>query len=160
MNQILGQYGMFIMIILFIAVIYFLMIRPARRQQQKQQQMMDSLRVGTRVMLTSGIYGTIRHMGDNQAIIEISPGVDLTVLRRAIAKATTPDEEEFEYADASAEAGDETDPTEPDETDAAPASDTPTSGTGWSLADLPADDPAAPPPDKADSEGTRPTTQP
>ncbi|MDR0991090.1 MAG: preprotein translocase subunit YajC [Propionibacteriaceae bacterium] len=96
----MDQITMFLIIALFIVVIYFMMVRPARKQQQKQQEMMDSLSVGSRVMLTSGIYGTIRHLGDKQVIIEISPGVDLTVLRRAVAKVATGDEEEFEYADA------------------------------------------------------------
>ena len=80
------------------AVFYFLMIRPQKKQQQKQREMMAALGVGTRVMLGSGIYGTIRHLGEKQAIIEISPGVDMTVLRIAIRGAVGPDEEEFEYA--------------------------------------------------------------
>jgi len=90
----------FILIIAVMGVaMYFLMIRPARKQQQKQQQMMNALEVGSRVMLGSGIYGTIRHLGDKQAIIEISPGVDLTILRAAIRSVVTEDEEEFEYSD-------------------------------------------------------------
>ena len=78
---------------------YFFMIRPARKQQQKQQEMMNALDVGARVMLGSGIYGTIRHLGEKQAIIEVSPGVDLTVLRAAIRGVVMPEEEEFEYSD-------------------------------------------------------------
>ena len=90
----------FIVIIAVMGVaMYFLMIRPARKQQQKQQQMMNALEVGSRVMLGSGIYGTVRHLGDKQAIIEISPGVDLTILRAAIRSVVSEDEEEFEYSD-------------------------------------------------------------
>jgi len=90
----------FILIIAVMGVaMYFLMIRPARKQQQKQQQMMNALEVGSRVMLGSGIYGTIRHLGEKQAIIEISPGVDLTILRAAIRSVVSDDEEEFEYSD-------------------------------------------------------------
>jgi len=90
----------FILIIAVMGVaMYFLMIRPARKQQQKQQQMMNALEVGSRVMLGSGIYGTIRHLGEKQAIIEISPGVDLTILRAAIRSVVSEDEEEFEYSD-------------------------------------------------------------
>ncbi|MDR2930786.1 MAG: preprotein translocase subunit YajC [Propionibacteriaceae bacterium] len=86
-------------LVIFGVAMYFLMIRPAKKQQQKQQEMMNSLEVGSRVMLGSGIYGTIRHLGEKQAVIEISPGVDLTILRQAIRGAVAPDEEEFEYAD-------------------------------------------------------------
>jgi len=80
-------------------LMYFFMIRPGKKQQQKQQEMMNSLAVGTRVMLSSGIYGTIRHLGEKQAVIEISPGVDLTILRAAIRQVITAEEEEFEYSD-------------------------------------------------------------
>jgi preprotein translocase subunit YajC len=91
---------MIIMIVVVVIAMYFLMIRPSKKQQQKQQDLMNSLAVGSRVMLNSGIYGTIRHLGEKQAIVEISPGVDLTIIRRAIVKVATPDEEEFEYAEA------------------------------------------------------------
>ncbi|MDR0415867.1 MAG: preprotein translocase subunit YajC [Propionibacteriaceae bacterium] len=104
-----GMLGTLIMVGVVVVAMYFLMIRPAKKQQAAKQQLMASLGVGSRVMLTSGVYGTIRHLGDKQAIIEISPGVDLTVVRAAVAKVATPDEEEFEYAeagDADAEAAD------------------------------------------------------
>ena len=77
---------------------YFIMIRPARKQQQRQQEMMNALEEGTRVMTGSGIYGTIRHLGEKQAVLEISPGVDLTVARAIIQKVIGPEEEEFEYS--------------------------------------------------------------
>ena len=80
-------------------MMYFFMIRPGKKQQQKQQEMMNSLTVGTRVMLSSGIYGTIRHLGEKQAVIEISPEADLTILRQAIRQVVLPDDEEFEYSD-------------------------------------------------------------
>ena len=80
-------------------IMYFFMIRPARKQQRKQQEIMDSLDIGSRVMLGSGIYATIRHLGEKQAVIEVSPGVDMTILRAAIRTVVSPDEEEFEYSD-------------------------------------------------------------
>ncbi|MDR1386611.1 MAG: preprotein translocase subunit YajC [Propionibacteriaceae bacterium] len=92
-------WGTLLLVGLLIVGLYFMMIRPAKRQQQAQQNLMNALSVGDRVMLNSGVYGTIRHLGDRQAIIEISPGVDLTVVRRAIVKSVQSDEEDFEYAD-------------------------------------------------------------
>jgi preprotein translocase subunit YajC len=99
-------------LVLMVVAMYFLMIRPGRKQQQKQRDMMAALQVGSRVMLGSGIYGTIRHLGEKQAIIEISPGVDLTVMRAAIRNVVGPDEEEFEYAEP-ADRPDEADPDAP-----------------------------------------------
>ncbi|MDR0847814.1 MAG: preprotein translocase subunit YajC [Propionibacteriaceae bacterium] len=91
--------GMILMIVAFGAIMYFLMIRPAKKQQQKQQDMLKSLEPGARIVTGSGIYGTIRHLGEKQVVIEISPGVDLTIARAAIRGTTTDAEEEFEYAD-------------------------------------------------------------
>jgi len=114
-----GTWEIIIIIVIMGAAMYFLMIRPGKKQQQKQQEMMNSLAVGSRVMLGSGIYGTIRHMGEKQAIIEISPGVDLTILRAAIRSVVSPDDEEFEYADESGEPGPDQDAMAPFEADLA-----------------------------------------
>ena len=99
--------------ILFIVVIgaalYFLMIRPQQKRTKEQKAKMASLEPGARVMTISGIFGTIRHLGEKQAIIEVAPGVEFTIDKRAIS--TQPVEDEFEYVD-EAEAG-EADALEP-----------------------------------------------
>nr|WP_300149342.1 preprotein translocase subunit YajC [Propionicimonas sp.] len=92
-------------------VLYFVMIRPQQRRQKEQQNLMSSLAPGSRVMLISGIIGTVKYLGDKQAIVEISPGVEMTVDKRAISPQAV--EDEFEYADDDAEAGDESAPAEP-----------------------------------------------
>ncbi|MCL1906912.1 MAG: preprotein translocase subunit YajC [Propionibacteriaceae bacterium] len=91
-------YTLFFVIALMGVVLYFFMIRPTQKQQKKQQEMMDSLEEGTRVMLSSGIYGTIRYLGQKQVVLEISPGVDLTVMRAAVRNVVASDDEEFEYS--------------------------------------------------------------
>ena len=88
-----------IYIALFGAVIYFMMIRPSRKRADDQKKMMNAMQPGARVMLTSGIFGTIQAMGDQQAVIELSPGVAITVVKAAIAKVVADSEEEFEYTD-------------------------------------------------------------
>lgn len=78
-------------------VLYFLMIRPQQKRQKEQQNLMTSLEPGSRVMLISGIIGTVKYLGEKQAVVEISPGVEMTVDKRAIS--TQPVVDEFEYAD-------------------------------------------------------------
>jgi preprotein translocase subunit YajC len=95
--------------ILFIVVIaaamYFLMIRPQQKRAKEQKEKMAALEAGARVMTISGIVGTIRHLGDKQAILEVAPGVELVIDKRAIS--TQAVEDEFEFAD-EADADDET----------------------------------------------------
>lgn len=100
------------MILLWVGIAafgYFLLIRPGQRRAKEQQAMMASLDVGSRVMLASGVYGTVRYLGARQVVLTISPGVDLTVLRQAITKIVKPEDEDFEY-DAGEQAAIETEP--------------------------------------------------
>lgn len=84
-------------IVLMVAAFYFLIIRPQRKRQQALQQTMSALEPGTRVMLTSGLFGTVMSVGPRQAVLEISPGVELTVLKQAISRVATAADEDFEY---------------------------------------------------------------
>ena len=97
--------------ILFIVVIgaalYFLMIRPRQKRAKEQKEKMAALEAGARVMTISGIFGTIRHLGEKQAIIEVAPGVEFTIDKRAIS--TQPVEDEFEYVDEADAAGTDAD---------------------------------------------------
>jgi preprotein translocase subunit YajC len=58
--------------------------------QEKQQAMQDSLSLGTPVMTTSGLHGTIAGLGDRTVDIEIAPGVVVTFARPAILEVRTP----------------------------------------------------------------------
>ena len=81
------------------AIFYFLMIRPQQKRMKAQQTVISELTAGTRVLLTSGVFATVRHLGERQAIVELAPGVEVTVVKGNIARPTTADEEEFEFSD-------------------------------------------------------------
>ncbi|MFT3862182.1 preprotein translocase subunit YajC [Micropruina sp.] len=99
-----------LMLVLMGAAFYFLLIRPQQKRAKQQQEMTNALAPGARVMLASGVFGTIRHLGERQAIIEIAPGIEMTVLKQAIVKTVTSADDEFEYAD-------DADGSEPDDTE-------------------------------------------
>ncbi len=88
-----------LMIVAFGALMYFLMIRPQQKRVKEHQSAIGALAPGSRVLLTSGMFGTVRHLGERQAIVELAPGVEITVVKGNIARPTTADEEEFEFAD-------------------------------------------------------------
>ena len=52
--------------------------------------MQDSLSVGTPVMTTSGLHGTVAGLGDKTVDIEIAPGVVVTFARPAILEVRKP----------------------------------------------------------------------
>jgi preprotein translocase subunit YajC len=88
------QYSTLIFIALLVAAFYFLILRPQRKRQQALQHTMNALSPGSRVMLGSGVFGTVVSVGPRQVVLEISPGAELTVLKQAITKIVTEDDED------------------------------------------------------------------
>jgi len=83
-----------ILVALMVAAFYFLILRPQKKRQQAMQQTLNSLTPGTRVLLGSGIFGTIISIGARQAVVEVSPGTEVTVLKQAIARIATDADED------------------------------------------------------------------
>jgi preprotein translocase subunit YajC len=88
------QYTTLIFIALLAVAFYFLILRPQRKRQQAVQQTMNALSPGNRVMLGSGVFGTVISVGARQVVLEISPGAELTVLKQAISRIATEDDED------------------------------------------------------------------
>jgi preprotein translocase subunit YajC len=87
------------LVALMAAAFYFLIIRPQRKRQQAVQKTMSELEPGTRVMLSSGLFGTVVSVGEKQIVLEISPGAELTVLKQAVARVVTDADEDLEETD-------------------------------------------------------------
>jgi preprotein translocase subunit YajC len=88
------QYSTLIFIALLVAAFYFLMLRPQRKRQQALQRTMNALTPGSRVMLGSGVFGTVVSVGPRQVVLEVSPGAELTVLKQAISKVVAEEDED------------------------------------------------------------------
>ena len=86
-----------LMIALMAVAFWLLLIRPNQRRQKQQQELIAQLAPGSRVMTNSGVLATIREVGERTMVLEISPGVEMTVLKQAVLRTVTADEEEFEY---------------------------------------------------------------
>lgn len=93
------DFSLLLMIVAFGAIMYFLMIRPQQKRMKEHQALINAIQPGTRVLLTSGIFGTVRHIGERQVIVELAPGTEVTMVKGNIAKVVGADEEEFEFSD-------------------------------------------------------------
>ena len=69
---------------------WFLIIRPMSKRNKELARMQSSLKPGDEVMLTSGIYGTLRTADGDRVHVEIADGVLVTIARGAIGSITTP----------------------------------------------------------------------
>jgi preprotein translocase subunit YajC len=63
---------------------WLLLIRPQAKRQRELREMQQSLSVGDEVVLTSGIYGAVREVEDNDLHVEVAEGVTIKVARGAI----------------------------------------------------------------------------
>jgi preprotein translocase subunit YajC len=86
-------------LVLIVGMFYFMIIRPNKKRMDDQRVLLNSLTVGARVMLTAGIIGTIRVIGETQIVVELAPGVEVTALKQVVARVLGADDEEFEYSD-------------------------------------------------------------
>lgn len=67
--------GPFPMLILIVAVFYFLMIRPEKKQRKKREEMLGKLQKGDKVMTTGGLYAVVAQVQDQIVTLQISEGV-------------------------------------------------------------------------------------
>ena len=68
----------------FALLLWLLLVRPQTRRQRELARMQSTLEVGDEVMLTSGVYGTVRGLDEGVAQVEIADGVTVKVARGAV----------------------------------------------------------------------------
>ena len=69
----------------FVAIIYFLMIRPKMQQEKKHRQRLSQLRKGDEVVTAGGIVGKVVHLTDTELTIK-SDEARLRVARERVAE--------------------------------------------------------------------------
>jgi preprotein translocase subunit YajC len=74
----------FLIIAVLFGLFYVLMIRPQRNRQRQAAQMQSAVVPGQRIRTTAGIYGTIVSGDDRDVVVQIAPGVEIRMLRRAV----------------------------------------------------------------------------
>ena len=77
-------------LVAILALFWFMVIRPQQRRQREVTALQNSIEVGQRVMMSSGIYGTITSVTDDKARLQIAPGTEIEIARAAIARVDTP----------------------------------------------------------------------
>ncbi len=80
--------GLLLPIVFFVAIFYFLILRPQRTRARQQQELVASLVLGDRVQTIGGIHGVVRSLDDEAVVLEVEQG-RIKVARRAIASKVT-----------------------------------------------------------------------
>jgi preprotein translocase subunit YajC len=104
-----------LVIVLAMIAFWAIVMRPARVQQRRVQQLQNELEVGQQVVLSAGIFGTVRALSEGKVEIEVSPGVVITVARQVVVRRA--DQLEGTAPDARPEASEGTAESDPTKTD-------------------------------------------
>lgn len=74
-------------IALIVIVFYLLVMRPAQARQKQYrelQAMRETVAPGMRIMMTSGIHGTVVSVAEETVVLEIAPNTPITIAKAAI----------------------------------------------------------------------------
>ena len=69
---------------MILAIFYFIILLPMKRRQKKIQEFQGGLKVGDKIVTTSGIYGVVTKMGERSVHIQVADRVRIEVSRAAV----------------------------------------------------------------------------
>lgn len=67
-----GQSGVILVVylVLIVAFVYFLMIRPQKKEQKRVGSMLSKMEIGDSILTSSGFYGVVIDITDDTIIVE------------------------------------------------------------------------------------------
>jgi preprotein translocase subunit YajC len=68
------------------AIFYFLLIRPQQKQRRDRETMLSAVKPGDRVVMSSGLHGTIVKLTDQGVTVKVADQVRLEFDRSAIGR--------------------------------------------------------------------------
>lgn len=77
-------FQLLMMIGIFFAIMYFMIIRPQSKKAKELQSMLDALRKGDEVTTASGILGKVQKIDDNFIDLKVAENTIITIQRHAI----------------------------------------------------------------------------
>jgi len=100
-QQTSGGSPLILLLLLGMPVMLFLMMRSQRRKASQQQNLQRSAGIGSEIMTTAGIFGTIVDEDEDEGtiILEIAPGTQIKLIRGAISRVVSEDDDEDEDGD-------------------------------------------------------------
>lgn len=78
-----STWGLVSYLIFVVGIVYLFFVRPNKRRMAEYQKILDSLKVGNRVM-AAGIYGTIKKINEKTIEVEVAKGVVVEVNKNAV----------------------------------------------------------------------------
>jgi preprotein translocase subunit YajC len=92
-----------LVIVILFALFWLLLIRPQRRRQAQQDALIQNVEVGDEIVTAGGLFGHVKSIADDELLVEIAPGTDVRIARRAVAGIVGPEDEDEEELEAGEE---------------------------------------------------------
>lgn len=79
-------YAQLLIFIVIIAGLWLVLMRPARNQQRNVRRLQSELQVGDEVVISAGIFGTVRSLDEQKVRLQIAPDTLITVARQVVVR--------------------------------------------------------------------------
>lgn len=75
-----------VLVVVFLGIFYFLMIRPQRKRQREHSDLIEGLKRGDRVITAGGIYGEIDYIDEDTVVLRVEGGAKLRIMKHSIVR--------------------------------------------------------------------------
>ncbi len=79
-----GGLEMILMMAVFFAIMYFMIIRPQQKRAKEHKQMLDALSKGDEVVTGGGLLGKVANIGENFVELSLADNVTVKVQKQSI----------------------------------------------------------------------------
>jgi preprotein translocase subunit YajC len=86
----------FVMLLIFFAIFYFLVLRPQSRTRKEHGNLIAGLKKGDRLITDGGIVGTVHQVEDNLVVLELPDRTRLPLLKESVRGHFEPDSDKKE----------------------------------------------------------------
>lgn len=77
--------ALFILVVLLAFLVWLAIARPTRRRQASHEAAIEALQVGDEVITAGGFFATVLEIAEDEVVVELSPGAQARLAKRAIA---------------------------------------------------------------------------
>ncbi|MBS3977399.1 MAG: preprotein translocase subunit YajC [Syntrophomonadaceae bacterium] len=91
MEQWAGTFGY---LLIFFAIIYFMMIRPQQKQQKQRREMLSKLRTNDHIVTIGGVHGRITRLKEDRLSLRIADKVEVELEKSAVAHVVNPSKDD------------------------------------------------------------------
>ena len=83
--------GPWVMMLIMIALFYFMFLRPQNRKERERRKMIEELRAGAKIIFAGGFIGVIQEATEKTFKVETASGTEMEILRSCVQGVVTPE---------------------------------------------------------------------